>query len=393
MAGQVAQQGLRRVNVQKGSNTTKSDADMPGIQVCGVRLHAWILEASRALRPTRNRWRSDTKKVSSMRPFTLWLQSTPFYQTLEPCMNLRQLRYFVAVAEELHFGRAAVRLHISQPPLSQQIRNLEEILGVTLFTREKKRIELTFAGQVFLDSARKLLEQSQLAIHTARRAAKGEVGTLAIGYASSIPFTGLIGRVVREFRSQRPDVQLRIREMRAVDQIKALVERDIDIGFAREPLLQTHPQVESRCVYHEAFVLAVPAEHPLSHKPSVRLTELRHESFVLYPRDCGTVLYDQVIHLCHEAGFVPNVIQETPQFASVLDLVSAGLGISIVPASTANATLPHVCFRPISDTVAHTAVSIVYRKEEHPTALSTLMAMSGAEGGVGDTPSWKVGFH
>lgn len=291
-------------------------------------------------------------------------------------MNLRQLRYFVAVAEELHFGRAAVRLHMSQPPLSQQIRNLEEILGVTLFKREKKHIELTFAGQVFLDSARKLLEQSQLAIHTARRAAKGEVGTLVIGYASSIPFTGLIGRVVREFRCQRPDVQLRIREMRAVDQIKALVERDIDIGFAREPLPQTHPRVESRCVYRETFVLALPTDHPLSNAPSVRLADLRQDAFVLYPRDCGTVLYDQVIRLCHGAGFSPNVIQETPQFASVLDLVSAGLGISIVPASTANASLPNVRFCPISDTTEQTAVAMVYRKEESSAALAAFLAMT-----------------
>ncbi|MCK9215026.1 MAG: LysR substrate-binding domain-containing protein [Rhodoferax sp.] len=290
-------------------------------------------------------------------------------------MNLRQLRYFVAVAEELHFGRAAVRLHISQPPLSQQILNLEEFLGVTLFKREKKRIELTFAGQVFLDSARKLLEQSQWAIQTVRRAAKGEVGTLVIGYASSIPFTGLIGRVVREFRSQRPDVELRIKEMRAVEQIKALVERNIDIGFVREPLLQTHPLVESRCVYRETFVLAIPTDHPLSHMPSVQMANLRNESFVLYPRDCGTVLYDQVIHLCHEAGFFPNVIQETPQFASVLDLVSAGLGISIVPASTAHASLPNVNFRPITDTMEQTAVSMVCRREENSAALAALLAL------------------
>lgn len=227
-------------------------------------------------------------------------------------MNLRQLRYFVAVAEELHFGRAAVRLHISQPPLSQQIHNLEEVLGVILFKREKKRIELTFAGQVFLDSARKLLEQSQLAIHSARRAAKGEVGTLAIGYASSIPFTGLIGRIVREFRSQRPDVQLQIKEMRAVDQIKAMVEKEIDVGFVREPLLQAHPLVESRCVYREAFVVALPTDHPLSSVQAVRLADLHDAPFVLYPRDCGTVLYDQVIRLCHGAGFFPSVIQETP---------------------------------------------------------------------------------
>jgi len=291
-------------------------------------------------------------------------------------MNLRQLRYFVAVAEELHFGRAAVRLHISQPPLSQQIHNLEEFLGVALFKREKKRIELTFAGQVFLDSARKLLEQAQWAIQTVRRADKGEVGTLLIGYASSILFTGLIGRVVREFRSQRPDVQLRIKEMRAVDQIKALVERDIDIGFVREPLLQAHPLVESRCLYREAFVLALPTDHPLSHTPNVQLADLRNESFVLYPRDSGAILYDQVIHLCHGAGFSPNVIQETPQFASVLDLVSAGLGISIVPASTANASLPNVSFCPISDTTEQTAVAMVYRKEEGSAALAALLAMT-----------------
>ncbi|MFZ3084877.1 LysR substrate-binding domain-containing protein [Rhodoferax ferrireducens] len=294
-------------------------------------------------------------------------------------MNLRQLRYFVAVAEELHFGRAAVRLHISQPPLSQQIHNLEEVLGVILFKREKKRIELTFAGQVFLDSARKLLEQSQLAIHSARRAAKGEVGTLAIGYASSIPFTGLIGRIVREFRSQRPDVQLQIKEMRAVDQIKAMVEKEIDIGFVREPLLQAHPLVESRCVYREAFVVALPTDHPLSSVQAVRLADLHDAPFVLYPRDCGTVLYDQVIRLCHGAGFFPSVIQETPQFASVLDLVSAGLGISIVPASTANASLPNVTFRPIIDAVEKTDVSIVYRKEESSAALAAFMAMASAE--------------
>lgn len=304
---------------------------------------------------------------------------TPFFPNLEQCMNLRQLRYFVAVAEELHFGRAAIRLHISQPPLSQQIHNLEEVLGVTLFTREKKRVELTFAGRVFLDSARKLLEQSRLAIHSARRAARGEVGTLAIGYVSSIPFTGLIGRAVREFRAQRPDVQLHIKEMRAIDQIKAIVERGIDIGFVREPLLQAHPLVESRCVYREAFVVALPADHPLTSAQAVRLADLHEDSFVLYPRDSGTVLYDQVIRICHGAGFFPSVIQETPQFAAVLDLVSAGLGISIVPASTANASLPNVRFRPIIDTVEKTDVSIVYRRGESPTALAAFLAMAFAE--------------
>lgn len=245
-------------------------------------------------------------------------------------MDLHRLRSFVAVAEELHFGRGARRLGIAQPPLSQQIKQLEEALGVTLFDRNRRQVALTAAGQVLLNESLPLLRQVQLAERRTQRAHRGETGHLSIGFVG-LAMNGPMPAIVRAFSDRCPDVELEFRQMTTTEQESGLGKGAIDAGFLRPPLNDRSLIVET--LDRESLVVILSRDHRLAGGPAIQLAALAGEPFVLPPRALGSGLHDIIIRLCQEAGFRPLVAQEAVEMATIVGLVRAGMGISIVPAS------------------------------------------------------------
>ena len=277
-------------------------------------------------------------------------------------MELRHLRYFIAVAEELHFGRAAQVLGISQPPLSQQIQALEEELGARLFERTNRRVALSEAGRLFLDEARQVLAQVDKAADVARRAQLGELGEMKIGFTSSAPFNSSIPQAIFAFRQAFPAVHLNLLEMSSRDVAEALVEESIEIGVMRPfPLADSLVGVE---LFREPLVAVIQAEHPLAEgsENGLYIGALAAEPFVFFPRSYGSGLYAQLLSLARQAGFSPHIAQEAGEAMTIIGLVSAGLGVSVLPASFQHMRIKGVVYRPLLDTDASTAVWLVQRK-------------------------------
>jgi DNA-binding transcriptional LysR family regulator len=258
-------------------------------------------------------------------------------------MELRQLRYFRAVAEEGHFGRAARRLRMAQPPLSRAVQQLEREIGLVLFDRSKRRIELTAAGRALLPQVERVFGAVDEAVDEARRASLGEVGRIAIGYPSSVAFGGMT-ELLRAFRARSPDVGMVVRELWPQAQVDGLKDGSLDVGFLRGPL--DEPALASRVVRRERMVVALPRGHALATRKRLSIEALAEEPFVVSPRPRGPAYFDQVMRLCHDAGFTPRIVQEAPQL-DVVSFVAAGFGVSILPASVRDARRPGVVFRPL----------------------------------------------
>ncbi|MCW5834377.1 MAG: LysR family transcriptional regulator [Labilithrix sp.] len=256
-------------------------------------------------------------------------------------MELRHLRYFVAVAEELHFGRAAEKMKIAQPPLSRQIQALEGELEVALFDRSRRKVELTVAGATLLEHARRVFEAVELAKRETGRAGRGERGRIAIGYPSSLAYSGL-PELLRTFRARFPDVEVALSELGPQAQIDALRAGRLDVGFVRAPLEE--PGLASLLVRREPLVVALPAEHPAAVRARIPLSVLAEEPFVSFPRSRAPALFDQLMRLCHDAGFTPRIVQEAPQL-DLVSLVSAGFGVAIVPSSVRHVRRAGVAYR------------------------------------------------
>lgn len=265
-------------------------------------------------------------------------------------IELRHLRYFLAVAEQGHITRAAARLGIQQPPLSQQIRALEAEVGVPLLTRHPRGVDLTEAGKAFLAEARAALEQVERAVEAARRSARGEQGRLAIGYTSSTAFHPLIPAVVRAFRQAAPAVALELEESSTGELIEALRRERLDAAFVRTPVGDTAGLVIAPLL-RERMLVVLPAQHPLAQRPAtaLALAKLAEETFILYRRPTGPGLYDAIIAACHAAGFAPHIGQEAPRLLSTLSLVSAGLGVSIIPQSISRLDTEGLAYRALAD--------------------------------------------
>jgi DNA-binding transcriptional LysR family regulator len=266
-------------------------------------------------------------------------------------MELRHLRYFVAVAEEGHMTRAAEQLGIQQPPLSQQIRALENELGVQLFRRKPRGVELTDAGLAFLEHARTILAQVERASATTRRTARGEQGRVVVGFTSSAPFHPFVPRVIRTFRELSPHVSLVLEESGSGELVQALHSEEIDAAFIRSPIADV-VGLEVTPLLEEEMVAALPTGHQFATSNSdtkrLPLSALAKEIFVLYKRPGGPGLYDTIITACKSAGFSPRVGQEAPRILSTLNLVAAGLGVSIVPASLRRLEMDGVVYRSIA---------------------------------------------
>lgn len=261
-------------------------------------------------------------------------------------MELRHLRYFVAVAHEGHITRAAEKLNIQQPPLSQQIKALEREVDAALFVRHPRGVTLTDAGRSFLADAEAILAQAEQAKVRARRTARGETGRIAVGFTTSAPFHPLVARAIREFRQKRPGISFVLEESSSGELVSGLRDERLDIAFIRSGLVE--PQgIEVHALLHEETVVAFPARHPLVKHPQLTLKDLAEETFILYRRPDGRGLYDVIIAACSAAGFSPHVDQEAPRIVSTLNLVAAGLGITIVPASLSRLPLEGVVYRPL----------------------------------------------
>lgn len=277
-------------------------------------------------------------------------------------MELRHLRYFVAVAEECHFGRAAERLHIAQPPLSLQIKQLENELGVRLLNRSTRRVELTAAGVTYLERARAVLAAVAAAGDEAGRVAAGEIGRLAIGFTGSATYE-LLPTLARVLRADFPGIELDLKgEMLTPDQVDALHDRTLDIGFLRPPV---HARdIDVRLLRREPLIAVLPETHPLAGSDTVRLANLRDEPFITYPSHHRSVVYDAVLDACQRVGFSPAKVQEVAETSTLVAFVAAGLGVALVPASVRHLKITGATYRALAGTTEEVALAVATRVDD-----------------------------
>ena len=274
-------------------------------------------------------------------------------------MELRHLRYFVAVAEELHFGRAAKRLCITQQPLSRQIKDLEEELGVELFYRTKRTVRLTEVGEIFLTETRKTLQQADRAVLIVKQASQGKIGRITVGFTGSA-LNIVLPNAVRQFKQLYPQIDLTLKRMQTPEQLLALDNGQIDLGLLHPPINDDGLILET--IYREQLVVALPDNHSLAKDRSkpISLQQLAKESFILFPRHIGSVLYDRIINLCQQAGFNPKILQEAIPQQTILGLVAAGIGISLIYSSVKTLGRHGVVFRDLIETTPVLETAVVW---------------------------------
>jgi DNA-binding transcriptional LysR family regulator len=287
-------------------------------------------------------------------------------------IELRHLRYFVAVAEELHFGRAAQRLQIAQPPLSQQIRRLEDELGIKLFHRTSRRVELSDAGRAFLEEIRPLFAQLDRAVGAARDAASGRTGQLRIGFVGSAA-DGPLPPIVRDFRRRLPGVSLKLSELSVGRQLEGLRTGRLDLGFVRGPAEAEGLRFAE--AFPEPLVAAVPSRHRLARRKRLSGAELKDEALVLLAREAVPGLFDEVIALCQRHGFSPMVEQQATSIQAVLGLVAAGLGVSVLPKSVETLRRVGVQYVPLQG--SRTTLLIAWREGDPSPVLAELLNQIG----------------
>lgn len=286
-------------------------------------------------------------------------------------MELRQLRYFLAVAEELHFGRAAKRVHISQPPLSQQIRHLEEDLRVQLFYRTKRKVELTDAGRAFAGEARLILQQVDQAAGLAVEANRSKLSTLVVGCSPAN--THVVLPILKVFAKRHPKVHFVVKSLASEQQAEALRNGRIDVGFITLPVDREGLAMET--VLRERLVVAMREKHPLSHRRRVPLRALSSETLILFPLHLSPGRYDVITGLCREAGFSLHVVHEVDNIHTMLELIGAGFGVSLMRASVQNVPRKGVVFRELQHSpVVETALA--YRRGNRPEVLSLFVDVS-----------------
>jgi DNA-binding transcriptional LysR family regulator len=285
-------------------------------------------------------------------------------------IEIRHLRYFVAVAEELHFGRAAQRLGMAQPPLSQQIRRLEQELGVELLHRTKRRVQLTEPGRAFLDEARKVIAQAETAVAVAQRAGRGEVGRLVIGFLGAATFS-LLPAILKVFRQRFPGVEIELHELKAFELVQALHQGRIHVGLVRMPVHDELLSVEP--ILEEKLVVALPEQHPLAEKPRVAFGDLAAEAFLLPPRQLAPGFYEQLTDLAQQAGFSLRIGPEASQLQTILNLVAAGMGITLVPESVMQMSGRGVVFKRLPEPAPTMEIAVAWRRDDSSQVLQSFL--------------------
>ena len=294
-------------------------------------------------------------------------------------MELRHLRYFVAVADALNFGRAARRLAISQPPLSRQIRALEEELGTPLLARTRRSVALTPAGAALLPEARRLLREAEALKEGARHLASGEAGTVALGFISVAAYN-LLPALVPQFRRRHPGLKLALQEGLTDGVLAALGQGEIDVGMVLPPA--GDPRLAYRPLVHERLVVALPARaRDRFARGALSLAALADEPFILFPRKAGPGLYDLVVGCCERAGFTPRIDQEAIQMQTIVSLVAAGLGIALVPASLRHLRRTGVEYRPLRDRTPPAEIGLVWRAGDDSPGVRAFVALATEQAG------------
>ncbi|MDM5154995.1 LysR family transcriptional regulator [Bacillus sp. DX1.1] len=286
-------------------------------------------------------------------------------------MDIRKMRYFIMVAEELNFSRAAERLRMAQPPLSQEIRKLEEELGVQLFHRTKRMVELTDAGKIFLEGARQTLFQVDRTIKETQLADEGKIGHLIIGFVDS---TEIVIDILKKFRERFPKIHLVLREMTTEQQLKALYEKQIHIGFIRSK--QNNGILFSEVCSDESLRLVLHQDHPLASLPKISLELLIDEPFILFPRHFGPNFYDLIISYFWDHGVSLNIVQEAIQMQTIVNLVAAGMGVSVVPSSVENYKRPGVIYKEIQETTPKVNLYVGWRQDEKSAVLDHFLTVA-----------------
>jgi len=293
-------------------------------------------------------------------------------------MELRHLRYFVTTAEELHFTRAARRLGIAQPPLTQQVKALEAELKLKLFDRLRGRVELTDAGRLFLEDAQRILDSVGRAVARSQSSAKGLMGRLGIGFTESASFSPIVTSSLRKYRYDFPNVDLSFEEARSTHLIELLRQGRIDAAFVRPPVARGE-DVTFRPLLVELMVVALPKSHRLSQRKSLRLQELRKEEFILYPRATRFGLSDTILTACEQVGFSPIVAQRAPQISSTINFVAASLGIAIVPKCMMQSRSDAVSYIPLKSPLLQAGLGIAFRTAERSVVVTNFIDGIGSE--------------
>ena len=288
-------------------------------------------------------------------------------------MELRHIRYFLAVAEERHFTRAAAKVGIGQPPLSQQIKDLEREVGAALFHRLAHGAELTEAGKAFLAGVKEMPLIAERATTAARRASRGETGSLRIGFTPSTTFNGVAPSAIRAFRRAYPDIHLSLEEANTTRLVVGLQEGAFDAEFLR-PGASAAAELQLKQLAEEPMVVALPKAHRAAALKRVDLAMLEHDPFLLFPREIAPTIYDTIVDACRKAGFEPHISQLAPHFSTIVNLVAAELGVSIVPASMMQMRVAGIAYRPIAGQSPTTQLALAYRRGETSPVVRNFVA-------------------
>jgi DNA-binding transcriptional LysR family regulator len=287
-------------------------------------------------------------------------------------MKLRQLQFFIAVAEELSFSRAALKLHVAQPSLSTQIKALEDEVGARLFERDKRHVSLTPAGRRFQSRVASVLSLADSAKAEARSTERGQLGTIDLGYTALSMFSTALPHAIRRFRQQEPNVVITLRELTSLEQLHELGERTLDLGVLRKVDVSAPKGINIVEWYRTPLVAALPNDHPLAASDSLSLADLKNDAFIMYPRQAGTGIYWQVMNLCTAAGFRPRVVREVLESSTIIGLVAAGVGIAIVPSDMNCIQFSGVVYRRIIDPGAYSALHLAKREGDRNEHLRSL---------------------
>jgi DNA-binding transcriptional LysR family regulator len=289
-------------------------------------------------------------------------------------MELRHLRYFVVVAEELHFTRAADRLNMAQPPLSQQIHQLESELNVKLFYRTKRQVELTAAGKILLKNVYKILNDIEKACDSAQRANRGEIGEIIVGFTGSATFD-ILPNLIQMYRKKFPLVDLTVLQLSTTDQIHSLLSGEINIGILCAPIKNSELNFE--VIRQEPFIIAMPKNHPLASNPApIDVQELSKELFIMTPRKAGQIYYDIIINICHNAGFSPNITQEVHELHTSISLVAAGMGVALVPYSIQNFRIKGIIYRQLKNSSSTLKTALAWRSDEKSPLVHSFITLA-----------------